>query len=211
MAGEKKRTTRTPKKRTAPDWAPKLLACLARTANIKAACDAAGVGRSTFYDRRDSDKAFAAAAAEALESAVDDLELEARRRAKDGVRRVKFHQGLPIMIQACGDDGRPLTDDQGRPVTVPYTEHEYSDTLMIFLLKAHRPEKYRERHEVSGPGGGPMRAESKVVHDVHGDLKPYFQVFREMLGADEEIPGDGTEQRVDPAPADAQAGPAPGS
>jgi hypothetical protein len=33
-----------------------------------------------------------------------------------------------------------------------------SDVLMIFLLKAHRPYKYREttKHEHSGPGGGPI-------------------------------------------------------
>lgn len=36
---------------------------------------------------------------------------------------------------------------------------ESSDTLLIFLLKAHRPEKYREttKHEHSGPGGEPIR------------------------------------------------------
>jgi hypothetical protein len=35
---------------------------------------------------------------------------------------------------------------------------DYSDLLMIFLLKAHKPEKYREtrRYEVTGPGGGPV-------------------------------------------------------
>lgn len=34
-----------------------------------------------------------------------------------------------------------------------------SDTLMIFLLKARRPEKYREttRHEHAAPDGGPVR------------------------------------------------------
>lgn len=33
-----------------------------------------------------------------------------------------------------------------------------SDTLLIFLLKARRPEKYRERSDiqVSGSGGGPL-------------------------------------------------------
>lgn len=33
-----------------------------------------------------------------------------------------------------------------------------SDTLLIFLLKAHRPEKYRERWqgEITGIGGGPV-------------------------------------------------------
>lgn len=36
-----------------------------------------------------------------------------------------------------------------------------SDTLLIFLLKAARPEKYRERYhtEHSGPGGGPIKHE----------------------------------------------------
>jgi hypothetical protein len=40
-----------------------------------------------------------------------------------------------------------------------------SDTLLIFLLKAHRPEKYREttRQEISGPGGGPVQ---------HADVTP---------------------------------------
>ena len=35
---------------------------------------------------------------------------------------------------------------------------EYSDTLLIFLLKSHRPGVYREtlRQEHSGPGGGPI-------------------------------------------------------
>lgn len=35
---------------------------------------------------------------------------------------------------------------------------DYSDLLLIFLLKAHKPEKYREtrRYEVSGPNGGPV-------------------------------------------------------
>jgi hypothetical protein len=36
---------------------------------------------------------------------------------------------------------------------------------LIFLLKAHRPEKYREttRQEISGPGGGPVQ---------HADVTP---------------------------------------
>ena len=36
---------------------------------------------------------------------------------------------------------------------------KYSDTLLIFLLKAHRPKKYREtiHHAVTGEDGGPVR------------------------------------------------------
>lgn len=35
---------------------------------------------------------------------------------------------------------------------VPYIEHEYSDTLLIFLLKGARPEVYRERADVRHSG-----------------------------------------------------------
>lgn len=36
---------------------------------------------------------------------------------------------------------------------------KYSDTLAIFLLKAHAPEKYREntRMELTGANGGPVQ------------------------------------------------------
>ncbi len=42
-----------------------------------------------------------------------------------------------------------------------------SDTLLIFLLKAHRPDKYREtvRNEHSGPNGGPIRTSITVSAD----------------------------------------------
>lgn len=40
-----------------------------------------------------------------------------------------------------------------------------SDTLLIFLLKARRPERYREtiKQEISGPGGGAIPIRSVVV------------------------------------------------
>jgi hypothetical protein len=125
----KSRTKRTPKKKTAPDWTPSFLCALRESANIKSSCAAAGICRTTFYDRRDRDTEFAALVVAALDDAVDELELEARRRALKGCERPVFHQG-----EECG---RIL---------------EYSDTLMIFLLKAHRPEKYRERHDVRHSG-----------------------------------------------------------
>lgn len=111
----KKRTKRTPKAGPPPDWAERFLAALRDTGIIREACNVAGVGRSTVYERKDASPEFARLFADALEDAIEDLERTARKRAKDG-----------------------------------------SDTLMIFLLRAHRPEKYRERFEHSGPGGGPI-------------------------------------------------------
>lgn len=45
-----------------------------------------------------------------------------------------------------------------------------SDTLMIFLLKARRPERYREttRHEHTGPDGGPVFFRTTVVRGDDG-------------------------------------------
>ncbi len=42
-----------------------------------------------------------------------------------------------------------------------------SDTMLIFLLKGARPDKYRERYEHSGPGGGPMD-----IRVIYGDDAP---------------------------------------
>jgi hypothetical protein len=128
------RTNRTPKKgkpqkRTSPDWGPRFLISLAESANIYAACKAAKVSRSTVYLRRDNDVMFAAAMAAAIDDACDDLELEARRRAKEGVVRPVFQGGARV-----GE------------------VQDYSDTLLIFLLKAHRPEKFRDNVKVEHAG-----------------------------------------------------------
>ena len=98
------------------------LTSLAETGNVSAAARAAKVSRSYAYRLKTADPEFAADWAEALETAIDALDAEARRRALDGVETPHFHQG-----RVCG------------------TGRKYSDTLLMFLLRAHRPERYRER------------------------------------------------------------------
>ena len=99
----------TPKK--AAEWQPIFLAVLRDTANVRLACQKAGIARPIAYKHRNRSPRFAAEWDTALAEAVDVLEAEARRR------------GLAA-----------------------------SDTLLIFLLKAHRPEVYREtiRHDHAG-------------------------------------------------------------
>ena len=140
----------SPKKR--PRWADAFLAALAITGNIRQSCEAAEIDRRTAYYLRDEDQTFAIEWDSALEQSADLLEQEARRRAEQGVRRLKFHNGAVITVQALSPDGMPLTQEDGTPFMVPYVEHEYSDTLMIFLLKGIRPEKYRERADVRHSG-----------------------------------------------------------
>lgn len=119
---------------------------------MRAACDATTIERSTAYDLRNTDEAFAADWLVALDEAADLLEAEARRRAYEGVQRLRFHQGNVITVPLVDVDGKPMLDEKEQPIMVPYIEHEYSDTLLIFLLKGARPEVYRERTDVRHSG-----------------------------------------------------------
>jgi len=47
-----------------------------------------------------------------------------------------------------------------------------SDLLLIFLLKAGRPEKYRERLEHTGKGGGPIQVKKTVTFGGRYKPKP---------------------------------------
>lgn len=106
---------------------------IADTCNISRACKAVGIARQTAYNRYEEDPEFAKAWDKALKIGVEGLEDEAHRRAFDGTDKPVFHSG-----EKCG------------------TIKEYSDTLAIFLLKAHKPEKYRERYEHTGARGAPL-------------------------------------------------------
>jgi uncharacterized protein YbjQ (UPF0145 family) len=110
------------------------LAAYAVCGVIGKAADASGVGRNC-HARWMEDEDYAKAFSDAQEQAVEVLEAEARRRATDGLVRFKFHQGEPVKHPVTGE---------------PYYELEYSDTLLIFLLKGARPEKYRERMDIHG-------------------------------------------------------------
>lgn len=108
-----------------PEKAEAFFAALAETANVSKACAAIAVSRRTAYNWREADPGFAAGWDRAMKAAVLGLEDEAHRRAFEGLDKPVFYQG-----EECG------------------TIREYSDTLAIFLLKAHNPEKYRENSKV---------------------------------------------------------------
>lgn len=86
------------------EWHAKFIGCLRATGNVQYSAEYCGVSRQRVYQVRQADAEFREQWKFAMEAACDDLELEARRRAKAG-----------------------------------------SDVLLIFLLKAHRPQIYRDR------------------------------------------------------------------
>jgi hypothetical protein len=110
----------------------RFIEALCLSANVSASAQAAGVRRRSAYRWREEDPEFAEAWTEAIETATDALELEVRRRAVEGVQEY-----------VIGRDG-PVKDEHGQPLM----QRRYSDGLLMFFLKAHRPERYRERSTV---------------------------------------------------------------
>lgn len=145
------RTTWTPKKKN------EFLDVLSTTCNVTLAAKSVGLGRSRAYELKDKSKVFSQRWDEAIGEAIDLLEGEARRRAFHGADKPVIYQGK------LSTQTNPLTGEV-RPLTIK----EYSDLLLIFLLKAHRPHKYRERHEISGPDDGPIeiREIKRVIVDA---------------------------------------------
>ena len=98
------------------------LAAYMELGTVAAAMKAVGIGPLTHHQWLQAQPEYAEAFALAREAAADLLEAEAVRRALEGVEQPVFYQGKP-----CGAVRR------------------YSDTLMMFLLKAMRPERFRDR------------------------------------------------------------------
>jgi hypothetical protein len=135
----------------AAEWKGRFLESLARLPNVSAAARAAGVARTYPYEAAKADPVFAAAWREAEEVGTDLLEQIAVRRATVGEpkritrRRVKRDA-----------DGKVLEEETVEEETV-----QISNALLITLLKARRPEVYRERfeHRHTGADGGPIEVE----------------------------------------------------
>lgn len=107
------------------------LNCLSAGDSVRASSETAGIDRRTLYRWKEQDAVFA----EAWKKAQDEgdgpsvLEQEAIRRAVSGVKRPVYRGG-----EVVGH----VTD--------------YSDSMLMFLLKAHHPEKYDPKASASGEG-----------------------------------------------------------
>ena len=104
-------------------------------------------GSGTFYALRNRDPGFAEEWDRAVEMANDKLIVEARRRAIEGVPRLRTYKDKLITVtdEETGEE-RPLED------------REYSDRILELLLKGGHPDKFVERRIVESihhkaPGG----------------------------------------------------------
>ena len=94
--------------------------------NITRAAALAGIERRLIYRWRDDDPDFAQRMLEAEQQATEVLEAEAWRRAVEGspYRRTSYWRGEPVGVDE---------------------KTEYSDSLMTLLLKARKPDTYRDK------------------------------------------------------------------
>ena len=121
-------------------WTPKkkagFCAALAMGVTVETAARSIGMSRSGAYKVRESDPAFAAAWKQAYEESTELLEAEAFQRA---VGREE-----PVL----GKDGE-----------IHYIK-KYSDLLLMFLIKARKPQMYRESVDVN------VREERTIIVDL---------------------------------------------
>jgi hypothetical protein len=132
-------------------WTPKLvielkmvfLRAFARHGIISDGTLAAGITYKTYYRWKKEDESFNEDCKTALTMANDLMEREARRRGIEGFERPIIYQG---------------------EITGEYTD--YSDALLTTLMKGNRPEKYKERTQLSGSVGRPLTLDEETKEDV---------------------------------------------
>ena len=110
-------------------WKPIFIETLRRTANVSQAARAADIDRAVAYRARTRSPTFAATWAEAIEEAVDTLHAIAWQRAADGWLEPVFQGGREVGVI-----------------------RRFDNNLLTTLLKAHRPEMFRDNYRVEHAG-----------------------------------------------------------
>ena len=132
-------------------WIPIFIRELRSHGLINRAATTAGVTRRRVDKMREQSAEFDYQVTDALEESADALELEARRRAVEGVEKGVYYQGALMN-----------------------TETVYSDSLLTTLLKAKRADEFAERKQISGAGGGPVT----VLVRSFGEAPPHPATLR---------------------------------
>ncbi len=115
---------------------------------VTQAAEAAQVARSVVYDWRNEDEEFARDWEAAQDRGLIVLEEEAYRRGVRGVKKPVFQQGKRVgHVQ------------------------EYSDALLIFMLKARAPERYRDNVAVNVSGN----VNNRHTHEMKFDYSKLSQ------------------------------------
>lgn len=102
---------------------------LGRTGSVTVAANRAQLRRTTLYQMRQEDDAFAERWARALDLGVERLQDNAMNRAMNGTEKPVWRNGQKIG-----------------------SVQQFDNRLLQFLLKAHRPDLYGDRGHAAAPG-----------------------------------------------------------
>lgn len=163
---------KTTKKKPAPKQvAPPLLTPLQKAfiaayrvrGSILEAAKAAEMDRVLHYRWLHVSPHYAEKFSEAKEAVAELLEDEAIRRAYEGWDEPVKYQGEFTYPEELDPETKEIRRVPGAP---PLAIRKYSDTLLQFLLKAMKPEKYRERYsaELTGKDGAPLALDNTNLH-----------------------------------------------
>ena len=122
-----------PAPKPTPQKKGKFLKALTSTGSVTLAAKRAGLSVEVLDGLRESDTDFAERWRQAEALATIALEMEARRRAVEGVEEPVFYQGQKIGVV-----------------------RRYSDSLLSLLLRGSRPGKFRECAGDGDSGGMPI-------------------------------------------------------
>ncbi len=148
----------------------RFLAALDEGLSVASAAKTAGINRSWLYRLRARDATFDAAWHDACEAGTDRLEDEARRRAVEGVEKPVFRGG-----EIVGH------------------VRDYSDAMLIFLLKARRPEIFAPAAKQSATTA--QSDDGANTTNATNAQETLYRKFAQILteASDPEVSGD-TEQ-----------------
>lgn len=114
--------------------------------NVSRACKSVGISRNAAYEHKKTDENFSKLWDETLDAVCDEMEAEAYRRAVKGTLKPVFYQG----------------EEVGKI-------REFSDSLLQFILKGNRPEKFRERFDIDQNIKGHLDISiDKQIDDLYG-------------------------------------------
>jgi len=109
-----------------PEQIYTFLESLRKYPNATKAAKKAGINRTYVYEKCKNDPFFKEQMDQAIDIGMNTLEEECLRRASEGYEEPIFHKGEEVGSKT-----------------------KYSDTLAIVLLKANKPEKYKDRYEAN--------------------------------------------------------------
>lgn len=158
--------------------------------SLTAAAKQVGIGRRQHHRWMNTCPDYVREFGVSREIALAHLEEEALRRAVRGVQSLKFYKGEIIKIQATTSDGRPMYYEQTRqPVMIPYVEHKYSDSLLMFMMKSMDPDRFRDNNGITIVNGqtGDQQVDQQqlaaTVTRLHADPDYVDYLRRKSLGS----------------------------